>query len=78
MIGVEDARHVLWYHGDKANGWQPGMFTSKLLSAAGHADAYNLEALAEGFPGLIAAVRVAQYEAGGMERLVAIAEGRHV
>lgn len=61
------AAHVLWYF--TREGYQPGSFTEKLLSAFGHADTFNLVKLTMAFPELGEAYRLAAHYEGGMDAL---------
>lgn len=63
-----EIRHVLWHLGDRVAGWEPGSFTSKLLSAWDSADHWNSAALAAAFPMLGRAVGVAR--SGGRRELL--------
>lgn len=74
-ITEEEARNVLHYFGHP-QGWEPGSFTSALLLAIGKADLGNRALLGLGFPGLVAAMGLAQHAVGGIDRLLAIAEGK--
>lgn len=74
-ITAEEARNVLWYFGHP-QGWEPGAFTSALLSAIAKADLGNRALVGLGFPGLVSGMNTAQHQPGGMDRLLAIAEGR--
>ena len=67
-ISAEDARHVLHHYGHP-DGWQPGTFTERLISAAVYADAANLNRLGAGFPGIAAAVKLMQYDPQGVDTL---------
>lgn len=71
-ISAEDARHVLWHFGHP-DGWRPGTFTERLITAAACADLYNLGRLATGFPGIAAAVNIMQTRRGGVDELRRIA-----
>lgn len=48
-ISPEEARNVLHYFGHP-QGWEPGSFTKKLLSAISNADMSNRARVALGFP----------------------------
>jgi hypothetical protein len=61
------AAHVLWYFARE--GYQPGSFTEKLLSALAHADTGNLLRLSRVFPELVEAYRLAAHYEGGMDAL---------
>jgi hypothetical protein len=61
------AAHVLWYFARE--GYQPGSFTEKLLSAFAHADTINLAKLSLVFPELGNAYRMAAHYEGGMDAL---------
>lgn len=73
-IQPEEARNVLHYFGHP-QGWEPGSFTRRLLTTIAHADHVNQARLALGFPELVAAMQIAQYEVGGIDRLLKLAEG---
>ncbi len=74
-IPPDIAAHVLFHYG-RDGGYQAGSFTTALLSAMGTADPSNLDRLAAGFPGYVAAVTAIQYDPNGIERLQDIAAGR--
>lgn len=61
------AAHVLWYF--VREGYQPGSFTEKLLSAFAHADVINLVKLSLAFPELGEAYRLAAHHEGGLDAL---------
>lgn len=61
------AAHVLWYFARE--GYQPGSFTEKLLSALAHADHVNLAKLSLVYPELGEAYRLAAHREGGMDAL---------
>lgn len=73
MTGIsgEQAAHVLHHFGE--GGFPPGAFTRTLIHAMTMADPANLAALALGFPGYAAAVRLAKDDFGGVVRLRQIA-----
>lgn len=74
-IPPDVAAHVLWHYG-RDGGYQPGSFTTQLLSTIGAADPSNLDRLAAGFPDYVAAVTAIQYDPQGIERLQDLAAGR--
>ena len=71
-ISPETAANVLYYFGQ--GGYEAGGFTSKLMTAIGHADLWNLDRLGIGFPELVAAMRLAMHTDDGIARLKQIAE----
>lgn len=75
-VREEDARNVLWFFGDRVNGWEAGSFTSKLMSALGSADSTNTSLLGVVFPGLVAAFSLAKENPNGLDILRDIASGR--
>lgn len=72
-ISPEEARNVLHYFGHP-QGWEPGSFTQEMLQAIAKADLSNRSLLSLGFPGLVAAMNLAQHQLGGINQLVKIAE----
>lgn len=72
QISSETANHVLAHFG--RGGYEAGTFTQHLLSAISAADPANQARLALGFPELVAAVQLAQYEFDGIDRLQQIAQ----
>lgn len=76
-IPPDVAAHVLFHYG-REGGYQAGSFTTALLNAMGTADPTNLDRLAAGFPGYVAAVTAIQYDPDGVERLQAIVRGETV
>lgn len=70
-ITAETAANVLYYFG--RGGYEAGGFTTKLMSAIGHADTDNLDRLALGFPELVAAMTLAMQSEGGLDRLEELA-----
>lgn len=74
-IPADVAAHVLFHYG-REGGYQAGSFTTALLTAMGTADPSNLDKLALGFPGYVAAVTAIHYDPNGIERLQDIAAGR--
>jgi len=73
FIDPETAHHVLWHFGHV--GYDPGSFTAHLLEAIANADPGNQTRLSLGFPGYVAAVRLAQNSDTGIATLQAIAKG---
>lgn len=69
---LEAARNVLWFFGDYGLGWEPGGFTSKLLSAISAADMTNRARLAMVFPYLVAMFNQAQHTEDGLDELRAL------
>lgn len=69
-ISKEVAAQVLYFFGQ--GGYEAGSFTSKLLSAISNADSTNRLRLALGFPELVSAVNMAQYDSDGIDNLKAI------
>jgi len=53
-------RHVAWVLGDHVNGYQPGGFTTALLSAWERADPQNNAKLCQAFPELGEAISIAK------------------
>lgn len=74
-IPADVAAHVLWHYG-RDGGYQPGSFTTSLLTTMAMADPANLGRLAVGFPAYVAAVTAIQYDPNGVEYLTDIAAGR--
>lgn len=68
-VDEETARNVLFYFGDRENGWEAGSFTTQLMSAIARADELNKQRLSLGFPALVAGMRIAQEWIGGMDAL---------
>ena len=78
VISAEVAHHVLWHYGsdDRAKvGYQPGAFTTKLMSAIAAADTVNRARLYLGFPGYVAAHSLIEHSPDGVEILSRIARG---
>lgn len=73
-ITPETANHVLFHFG--RGGYQPGSFTTHLLSAFATADEVNFHRLADAFPEYGAAVAAIQYDPQGVTTLQAIASGK--
>lgn len=69
---------VVLHHFGGPGGYPPGGFVHLLLAAMGTADVTNLARFRAGFPGLTAAVDLAKFHRGGIERLQAIAAGQQV
>lgn len=63
-------RAVLWFFGDRINGWEPGSFIASLLVAISRADEDNRARLAGAYPELVEFVGIAQNVVGGMDQLV--------
>lgn len=70
-ITKEIARDVLGHFGEEG-GWMPGGFTNALLVAIGKADTMNRGLLAQGFPGYVAAMNLAQHSYEGIDELKAL------
>lgn len=75
-ITPETAANVLYHFGQ--GGYEAGSFTTKLMSAIGHADMHNLDQLALGFPELVAAMRLAMHTESGIDALKSILVGADV
>lgn len=75
-ISKHEAIIVLHYFGEEGY-YRPGGFEEKLLSALCHADVNNQDKIGLGFPGLTAAVQIAQSDTNGLRTLKGIA-GRNV
>jgi len=73
VIPREVAANVLFYFG--SGGYEAGSFTTNLMSAIANADQHNLALLALGFPELVAAMRMALLEPGGIDTLRDIFNG---
>lgn len=71
----KEAAHVLHFF-DHRKGWQAGGFDAALLSAFSKADAWNFSLLSIGFPGYGSAMRMAQTELDGLDKLERIFEGQ--
>ena len=71
-VSLVEAKHVLWYFGDRNLGEEPGGFVRRLIDAIAHADQGNREQLAAAFPGYVAAVQASQHEVWGVEWLRSI------
>ena len=70
LISPEDAHRVLWHYADDRKGLiEPGAFYKALTEAAVRADRTNRHRLATGFPGLVAALRLADVREDGLTRL---------
>ncbi|GAA2702779.1 hypothetical protein [Nonomuraea recticatena] len=67
-IGVDDAAHTLFAVG-REGGWPASTFRTKLLEAMVTADVIGLDRIAAGFPGLVAAYRLAKSGDEGQARL---------
>lgn len=65
---IEACRNLLWWHGDREYGWEPGGFTNALISAMVRADQENLFKLLVAFPHFTPGVMALQME--GIDRLV--------
>lgn len=66
---LEAARNVLWFFGDYGLGWEPGGFTSKLMSAISAADMTNRARLAIVFPHLVTMFNQVQHTEAGLDEL---------
>lgn len=71
-ISTETARHVLWLFGRKG-GVQPGSFTQRLMAAIDVADVLNQQKIANEYPDLVAAIRMAGNDDTGIATLQQIA-----
>jgi hypothetical protein len=71
-ISPETAAHVLAHYGH-SGGYPAGRFTEQLIIAIDTADPANRDRLAEGFPGLVAAITAIQYDPDGVAYLQALA-----
>lgn len=71
-ISPHDAAVVLYYHREPG-GYAPGGFEAKLIDAIAHADRHNRARLAIAYPGLCAAMTLAQDAPYGIDQLAAIA-----
>lgn len=47
---IEAARHLLWFHGYRSEGYEPGGFTTSLITTLTKADMTNRERLLSAFP----------------------------
>ena len=75
FISPHEAIVTLFFFGAEGNWYAPGGFEAKLLSALAHADLNNQEKIGLGFPGLTAAVQIAQLQSDGLDTLRDIAVG---
>ena len=71
-ITAETAAHVLHCHGG-SGGQAPGLFFEALIEAIARAGETERDALAEAFPGYVAAVRLIESADGGAEKLAELA-----
>ncbi|MFD3568497.1 hypothetical protein [Streptomyces sp. NPDC058667] len=71
-ISAETARHVLWLFG-RQGGVQPGTFTQRLMAAIDAADVLNKQKIANEYPALVAAIRMAGNDDNGIATLQQIA-----
>lgn len=71
-VQPEHANAVLFHYGPTTGLMEPGSFVQALITAIARADPYNRARLGLGFPGYVAAVRLAEGRMDGMERLHAI------
>ncbi|WP_327160490.1 hypothetical protein [Streptomyces zaomyceticus] len=71
-ISPETARHVLWLFG-RQGGVQPGSFTQRLMAAIDAADVLNQQKIANEYPDLVAAIRMAGNDDTGIATLQQIA-----
>ncbi len=75
-ISRETAANVLFFYGQ--GGYEAGSFTTKLMSAIGSADMFNLDRLAIGFPELVMAMRLAMHQSDGIDILKRIFDAEAV
>ncbi|NYV73662.1 hypothetical protein [Streptomyces sp. UH6] len=73
QITRDDAQHVLYHFGH--GGWRPGSGTTAIIHAFTAVDPNHFRRLALGFPGLAAAIWIAQNTEDGIDRLQQIADG---
>ncbi|WP_432091075.1 hypothetical protein [Streptomyces sp. NRRL F-5630] len=73
-ISPETAAHVLAHFGH-SGGYPAGRFTEQLIITIDTADPANRDRLAEGFPGLVAAITAIQYDPNGVAHLQRIVRG---
>jgi hypothetical protein len=76
-IATKDAQHALYVvAGDYGLGLQPGSFTTHLIQAIQHADAFNRALVGQAFPSLVQAVRMASGSVEALEALRSIVKDR--
>jgi len=78
LVDVDDAGRVLWHYLGAASGApEPGGFFKALTEAVVRADQLNRRKLAASFPGLVAAVQLADAFVDGFDHLrLVLASGR--
>lgn len=73
LVKPEDANAVLWHFARTPGVREPGSFTQALVDCIAKADPTNRHRLSYGFPGMVAAVQLAQGHDAGVAQLQRVA-----